>query len=61
MGLEHYQTVDPLKKEPQVDRGLFGVRLLIPSNLQYFIFSSIFFSQNAVKSPKSLHKTAEHY
>ena len=29
MGWEHYQTVDPLKKEPQVRRGLFGVRLLI--------------------------------
>ena len=26
MGWEHYQTVDPLEKEPQ---GLFGVRLLI--------------------------------
>ena len=29
MGWEHYQTVDPLKKEPQVRTGLFGVRLLI--------------------------------
>ena len=29
MGWEHYQTVDPLKKERQVGRGLFGVRLLI--------------------------------
>ena len=29
MGWEHYQTVDPLKKEPQVRRGLFGVCLLI--------------------------------
>ena len=29
MGWEHYQTVDPLEKEPQVCRGLFGVRLLI--------------------------------
>ena len=29
MGWKHYQTVDPLKKEPQVGRGLFGVRLLI--------------------------------
>ena len=27
MGLEHYHTVDPLEKEPQVRRGLFGVRL----------------------------------
>ena len=50
MGWEHYQTVDPLEKEPQVCRGLFGVRLLIlhfkfdfpnPSNLHHFIFSSI--------------------
>ena len=29
MGWEHYQTVDPLEKEPQVCRGLFGVCLLI--------------------------------
>lgn len=30
MGWEHYQTVDPLQKEPQVTgRGLFGIRLLI--------------------------------
>ena len=29
MGQEHYQTVDHLKKEPQVGRGLFAVRLLI--------------------------------
>ena len=29
MGWEPYQTVDPLEKEPQVCRGLFGVRLLI--------------------------------
>ena len=29
MGWEHYQTIDPLEKEPQVCRGLFGVRLLI--------------------------------
>ena len=29
MGWEHYQTVDLLKKEPQVGRGLFGVRFLI--------------------------------
>ena len=26
---KHYQTVDPLQKEPQVRRGLFGIRLLI--------------------------------
>ena len=29
MGWEYYQTVDPLEKEPQSCRGLFGVRLLI--------------------------------
>ena len=29
MRWEHYHTVDPLEKEPQVHRGLFGVRLLI--------------------------------
>ena len=29
MGWEHYHTVDPLEKEPQDRRGLFGVRLLI--------------------------------
>ena len=28
MGWEHYHTVDPLEKEPQVSRGMFGVRLL---------------------------------
>ena len=26
---KHYQTVDPLQKEPQVRSGLFGIRLLI--------------------------------
>ena len=29
MGWKHYHTVDPLEKEPQVRRGLFGVPLLI--------------------------------
>ena len=29
MGWKHYQTVDPLKNEPQVGRELFGIRLLI--------------------------------
>ena len=29
MGWEHYHTVDPLEEEPQVRRGLFGVRLLL--------------------------------
>ena len=26
---KHYQTVDPRSREPQVGRGLFGIRLLI--------------------------------
>ena len=29
MGWKHYQTVDPHKREPQVARGQFGIRLLI--------------------------------
>ena len=29
MGWKHYQTVDHPKREPQVGRGLFGIRLLI--------------------------------
>ena len=29
MGWKHYQTVDSRKREPQVARGLFGIRLLI--------------------------------
>ena len=29
MDWKHYQTVDPLQKEPQVGRGLFGIRVLI--------------------------------
>ena len=29
MDWKHYQTVDPLQKELQVGRGLFGIRLLI--------------------------------
>ena len=28
-GSKNYQTVDPCKREPQVARGLFGIRLLI--------------------------------
>ena len=27
--MKHYQTVDPLQKESQVGRGLFGIRVLI--------------------------------
>ena len=48
MGWKQYQTVEPRKREPQVARGLFGIRLLIlrfkfqfSTNLQHFIFSSI--------------------
>ena len=37
MGWEPYQTVDPLEKEPQVCRGLFGVRS-VNSSLQNSIF-----------------------
>ena len=29
MDWKHYQTVDPLQKEPQVGRGLFGIRVLV--------------------------------
>ena len=29
MSWKHYQTVDHPKREPQVDSGLFGIRLLI--------------------------------
>ena len=29
MDWKQFQTVDPLQKEPQVGRGLFGIRLLI--------------------------------
>ena len=29
MDWNHYQTVDPLQKEPQLGRGLFGIRVLI--------------------------------
>ena len=29
MDWKHYQTVDPLQKEPQVGRGLSGIRQLI--------------------------------
>ena len=29
MDWKHYQTVDTLQKDPQVGKGLFGIRLLI--------------------------------
>ena len=57
MGWEHYQTVDPLEKEPRVRRGLFGVRLLI---LHFKFQFSKSISQNAQKSPNTLQKTAKH-
>ena len=52
MGWKHYQPVEPLKREPQVGRGLFGIRVLIlhfkiqfskfiTANIQHFTFSSI--------------------
>ena len=44
MGWEHYHTVDPLEKEPQVHRGPFGVRLL-------FLHFKLQFS-NSIKSSK---------
>ena len=40
MAWEHYQTVGPLKKEPQVGRGLIGVRLLI-LHFKFQFFKSI--------------------
>ena len=40
MGWKHYQTVDPRKREPQVTRGLFGVRLLI-LHFKFQFFKSI--------------------
>ena len=77
MGWEPYQTVDPLEKEPQVCRGLFGVRS-INSSLQNSIFQihqifnisyfpQFFFekkkshSQNVQKSSENLHKSAKHW
>ena len=78
MGWKHYQTVDPRKREPQVARGLFGIRLLIV-HFKFLFFKSIksstfhiflnltyplrkvYLSQNAQKSPKTLHKTAKQW
>ena len=37
MGWKHYQTVEPRKRESQVGRGLFGIRLT-NSSLQISIF-----------------------
>ena len=75
MGWKHYQTVDPRKREFQVARGLFGIRLLI---LHFkFQFSNtiksstfhIFLDLNyplrkkyiVPKMPKNLHKTAKQW
>ena len=38
MDWKHYQTVDPLQKEPQVGRGLFGIRFSTNSSLYISIF-----------------------
>ena len=38
MDWKHYQTVDPLQKEPQVGRGLFGWYPSTNSSLQISIF-----------------------
>ena len=63
MGWKHYQTVDHLKREPQIGSGLFGIRLLIPHfkfqfsksiKLAYPLRKKYLFP----KVPKSLHKTA---
>ena len=55
MGWKHYQTVDHRKWEPQVVRGLFGIRF----NLSFE--EKISLSQNVQKSPKNLHKTAKRW
>ena len=50
MGWKHYQTVDPRKREPQIARGLFGIRLQnsslqIPIFQIHQIFNISYFSQ----------------
>ena len=82
MGWKHYQTVDPRppppskkKIEPQVGRGLFGVRLLI-LHFKFQFFKSIKSSTFHIflnltyplrkkiifpKMPKKLHKTTKHW
>ena len=45
MDWKHYQTVDPLQKEPQVGRGLFGIRLLILHFKINQIFNISYFPQ----------------
>ena len=59
MDWKHYQTVDPLQKEPQVGRGLFGIRLLIPHFKFQFsksIKSSTFHNISFPKHPKITQK-----
>ena len=45
MGWEHYQTAEPLKREPQVSRELFGVLILhfkFPNSMKSSTFRHIF-------------------
>ena len=70
---KHYQAVDPLQKEPQVRRGLFGIRLLIlhfkfqfsksirSSTFHIFLNLTYPLRKNISfpKHPKILHKTAK--
>ena len=62
MGWKHYQTVDPRKREPQVGRGLFGIRLLILHfkirqifNISYFPQFNLYFEKKYIfpKMPKN--------
>ena len=41
MRWEHYQTVDHPKWEPQVGRGLFGIRQLVIPNFKFQFSKSI--------------------
>ena len=45
MGWKHYQTADSRKREPQVGRGLFGIRLLILHFQIHQIFNISYFPQ----------------
>ena len=75
MGWKHYLTVEPRKREPQVARGLFGIRLLI-LHFKFQFSKSIKSSTSHIfinltyplrkkslcpKMPKNLHKTAKHW
>ena len=72
MAWEHYKTVDPLKREPQIGRRLFCVHLLIlhfkfqfsksiksSVNISCFPQFNLSFQKNSQKLPKNLHKIAE--